>query len=264
MFMVQSIAPIAAPNTNSTRPRLSGSGATASAGRVRPISSIATTITLRAPWRAASAPAMGMASSEPAPRHSSTMPSMASSSPARALAKGTIGAHAEMAKPGTKNAARVACCWASGLEGTGQVPAGDSPALSPARAPRRGGTYVFAAAWAPRPHWRMERPAAAVHSGRSPASRSCADGAPSCPAERPPHFLHRGLKRRPRRLRQPEPRQTRRCDMIRALFVGGVVDNSEMDLEQDTPPVHYPPDGGGGQPRYRLRQVGNGADGVAV
>ena len=52
--------------------------------------------------------------------------------------------------------------------------------------------------------------------------------------------------------------------MIRALFVGGVVDNSEMDLEQDTPPVHYPPDGGGGQPRYRLRQVGNGADGVAV
>lgn len=55
--------------------------------------------------------------------------------------------------------------------------------------------------------------------------------------------------------------------MIRALFVGGVVDNSELDLEDGRPPLHYPPDGGGGQPRYRLRQVGrdgNGAETCAV
>lgn len=52
--------------------------------------------------------------------------------------------------------------------------------------------------------------------------------------------------------------------MLRALFVGGVVDNSELDLEQDQPPVHYPADGGGGQPRYRLRLVGVGSDGANV
>ena len=48
--------------------------------------------------------------------------------------------------------------------------------------------------------------------------------------------------------------------MIRALFVGGVVDNSELDLEPDTAPVHYPPDGGG-HARYRLRQLGVRGDG---
>ena len=49
--------------------------------------------------------------------------------------------------------------------------------------------------------------------------------------------------------------------MIRALFVGGVVDNSELDLEPGKAPVHYPPDGGGGHARYRLRQVGVREDG---
>ncbi|HDS1103228.1 MULTISPECIES: hypothetical protein [Stenotrophomonas] len=48
---------------------------------------------------------------------------------------------------------------------------------------------------------------------------------------------------------------------MRALFVGGVVDNSEMDLEGSHPPVHYPEDTGGGHSRYRLHQVGHGADG---
>lgn len=44
---------------------------------------------------------------------------------------------------------------------------------------------------------------------------------------------------------------------MRALFVGGTVDNSELDLDGDAPPLRYPPDsGGGGQPRYRLHQVG--------
>lgn len=48
---------------------------------------------------------------------------------------------------------------------------------------------------------------------------------------------------------------------MRALFVGGVVDNSEMDMEGALPPVHYPQDTGSGQPRYRLHQVGKQADG---
>lgn len=48
--------------------------------------------------------------------------------------------------------------------------------------------------------------------------------------------------------------------MTRALFVGGAVDNSELDLDlaQDRaiPPLHYPEDTGGGRPRYRLHHVG--------
>ncbi|GAB6194738.1 hypothetical protein [Lysobacter xanthus] len=44
--------------------------------------------------------------------------------------------------------------------------------------------------------------------------------------------------------------------MVRALFVGGVVDNSEMDLDGPQPPRHYPENTGGGAPRYSLRQVG--------
>jgi hypothetical protein len=47
----------------------------------------------------------------------------------------------------------------------------------------------------------------------------------------------------------------------RALFVGGVVDNSEMDMDEGEPPAHYPPDGGGGQSRYRLHQLGLREDG---
>ncbi len=48
---------------------------------------------------------------------------------------------------------------------------------------------------------------------------------------------------------------------MRALFVGGVVDNSEMDMEGGRPPIHYPEDSGGGHARYRLHQVGERADG---
>ena len=43
---------------------------------------------------------------------------------------------------------------------------------------------------------------------------------------------------------------------MRALFVGGTVDNSELDLEGPEPPRHYPENTGGGQPRYRLHHVG--------
>jgi hypothetical protein len=47
----------------------------------------------------------------------------------------------------------------------------------------------------------------------------------------------------------------RESDM-RALFVGGVVDNSELDMDRNLPPAHYPEDTGGGRPRYRLHHVG--------
>ena len=43
---------------------------------------------------------------------------------------------------------------------------------------------------------------------------------------------------------------------MRALFIGGVVDNSELDLDAQDPPKHYPENGGSGMPRYRLHQVG--------
>lgn len=50
---------------------------------------------------------------------------------------------------------------------------------------------------------------------------------------------------------------------MRALFVGGPVDNSELDIEGDSPPTHYPPETGSGQSRYRLHQVGR-RDGAVV
>ena len=43
---------------------------------------------------------------------------------------------------------------------------------------------------------------------------------------------------------------------MRALFVGGTVDNSELDLDQEELPTHYPSETGGSVPRYRLYEVG--------
>jgi hypothetical protein len=51
---------------------------------------------------------------------------------------------------------------------------------------------------------------------------------------------------------------------MRALFVGGTVDNSELDIDGNEPPLHYPPNTGSGQSRYRLHQVGRQEDGVVV
>lgn len=48
---------------------------------------------------------------------------------------------------------------------------------------------------------------------------------------------------------------------MRALFVGGTIDNNEMDLEDGEPSIHYPENTGGGQPRYRLHQIGKRTDG---
>lgn len=47
---------------------------------------------------------------------------------------------------------------------------------------------------------------------------------------------------------------------MRALFVGGMVDNSELDMDGAQPPAHYPEDTGGGRPRYRLHHVGRRGD----
>ena len=43
---------------------------------------------------------------------------------------------------------------------------------------------------------------------------------------------------------------------MRALFVGGTVDNSELDLERNELPEHYPSETGGNVPRYRLYEIG--------
>ncbi|MCW4454452.1 hypothetical protein OK348_06550 [Flavobacterium sp. MXW15] len=48
---------------------------------------------------------------------------------------------------------------------------------------------------------------------------------------------------------------------MRALFIGGVVDNSEMDLDTAHAPAHYPENTGSGHPRYRLHQLGEREDG---
>lgn len=50
---------------------------------------------------------------------------------------------------------------------------------------------------------------------------------------------------------------------MRALFVGGMVDNSELDLEGHAPPVHYPQNTGAGRPRYTLHHVGRRGEDIA-
>lgn len=50
---------------------------------------------------------------------------------------------------------------------------------------------------------------------------------------------------------------------MRALFVGGVIDNGELDMDGAEPPVNYPPETGSGQSRYRLHAVGRRDDGIA-
>lgn len=50
---------------------------------------------------------------------------------------------------------------------------------------------------------------------------------------------------------------------MRALFVGGVIDNNELDLDGDEPPMRYPPETGNGVARYRLHSVGRNAGDIA-
>lgn len=49
---------------------------------------------------------------------------------------------------------------------------------------------------------------------------------------------------------------------MRALFVGGTVDNTEVDIDDHQPPLHYPPSTGSGQARYRLHLIGRQDDTV--
>lgn len=49
---------------------------------------------------------------------------------------------------------------------------------------------------------------------------------------------------------------------MRALFIGGIVDNSELDLSEREPPQHYPPDTGTGRQRYELHHVGRRNGGI--
>jgi hypothetical protein len=50
---------------------------------------------------------------------------------------------------------------------------------------------------------------------------------------------------------------------MRALFVGGMVDNSELDVDPGELPKHYPTDGVGQDRRYHLYEVGK-VDGEPV
>ena len=49
---------------------------------------------------------------------------------------------------------------------------------------------------------------------------------------------------------------------MRALFIGGTVDNSELEIDGNEPPLHYPPNTGSGQARYRLHQLGKQKDAI--
>jgi hypothetical protein len=51
--------------------------------------------------------------------------------------------------------------------------------------------------------------------------------------------------------------------LMRALFVGGMVDNSELDLDGREPPRHYPENSGTGRPRYQLHHVGRNDGDIA-
>jgi hypothetical protein len=50
---------------------------------------------------------------------------------------------------------------------------------------------------------------------------------------------------------------------MRALFVGGTVDNSELDMPRPVPPAHYPENTGAGLPRYQLHHVGRSDGDIA-
>jgi len=50
---------------------------------------------------------------------------------------------------------------------------------------------------------------------------------------------------------------------MRALFVGGTVDNSELDLAHAVPPAHYPENTGAGLARYQLHHVGRAGGDIA-
>lgn len=84
-FIETSSAPSAALKYSSAATSSGTLGASANAGNARHSASALATMTVRAPRRWLSSPPSGIASTEPAPKASSTMPSRASSSAKRAL-----------------------------------------------------------------------------------------------------------------------------------------------------------------------------------
>lgn len=51
---------------------------------------------------------------------------------------------------------------------------------------------------------------------------------------------------------------------MKAFFVGGITDNSELDLDCTQPPANYPPSTGSGIHRYRLHAAIAGEDGAPL
>src|ERR1700722_3781696 len=99
MFTTQSSDPTPAPKINSAAMSRGFPEAVANNGRHMQIIPVDRMRTRRQPNRAASVPASGIDSIEPAPRQRSSKPSAPSPTPVRALAKGTSGAHAATLRP---------------------------------------------------------------------------------------------------------------------------------------------------------------------
>jgi hypothetical protein len=112
-LIVTSTVPIVAPNANTLATSSVRLDASASMGSAAHRISTAAVRTVRQPNRAANEAANGIAAMEPRPRHSSTKPSVRSSAVTRALANGTKGAQADIAKPAMKNTTRVENCSAA-------------------------------------------------------------------------------------------------------------------------------------------------------
>jgi hypothetical protein len=105
--MAMSTAAVQAPNRPSASASAQGVGASARQGISAQNTSPAASITTRGPRACTSGPASGSAISPPIPSASSSVPRLPSSSPSRALACGTSGAHTAMPMPIIRNTTRV-------------------------------------------------------------------------------------------------------------------------------------------------------------
>src|ERR1700759_4686633 len=110
MFIDTSKRPTPAPKISSDATSWGTVDTVARNGSVRHINPVDNAMTNRHPRRAARAPANGMATIEPPPRHRRSSPSSPSSILARILAYGTSGAQAAIPKPAIKNTMRVESC----------------------------------------------------------------------------------------------------------------------------------------------------------
>ncbi len=107
MFIAQSSEPMAAPNKSNVATSHGADEATANTGKVAHTNKVAVMTTDRQPIRPHRKPASGIATIEPAPKHSNRRPSVPSVSAARDFTNGTNGAQAAIPKPAIKKAIRV-------------------------------------------------------------------------------------------------------------------------------------------------------------